>query len=342
MSELWLKYSNSDGSQNRVAVEGQKFTIGRHSSNDLSIVDGRLSREHLSIERFGDVFVVSDCGSSNGSSLNDEKLDAPVALKPGDVLDLGGVRIETEFEGQDTAEDNGDAAEPADAEAVNVPLPTSIPAESASSIPTSVFFIAPLLGVVILGLLAGLFYFAGGRGQPEIAANEFQLSTDDPDDPPVKEIETDATPRAGKTPEAVSNLGTANSTDGPTPQKSDLSESAKVEQAGGMFLRGIAQNDPKAFLTGEQAQKVASRIKQLSGDSALAANIASAKQNAAQIRSLAASTNLKPQFVAVAAMTKLGTRRGDVAKTAQAMSSTLEQLRTQLGSELADDTLLMV
>jgi hypothetical protein len=51
---------------------------------------------------------------------------------------------------------------------------------------------------------------------------------------------------------------------------------------------------------------------------------------------------LQPAFLAAAAITKLGSSRGDVAKTAQSMAATLDKLRTQIGSELAEDTLLMI
>jgi pSer/pThr/pTyr-binding forkhead associated (FHA) protein len=67
MTELWLKFKNGNGEEQRVRVEGEKFTVGRHSSSDLPIPNGKLSREHIKIDRFADIFVVSDCGSSNGT-----------------------------------------------------------------------------------------------------------------------------------------------------------------------------------------------------------------------------------------------------------------------------------
>ena len=350
MSELWLKYKDNNGAEKRVRVDGQKFIVGRHSNSDLSIVDGRLSREHLKIERFGDLFMATDCGSSNGSKINDVALDSPVALKNGDLLDLGGLKIEAELNGG-----NGASVEAptVDDKSADVPPDSAVAAVNANvyseptngSFPTSIFFIAPILGLIVLSLVGGLIYFSSGKTKNEVAANEFQYSSDD-DDPPVKNKtvrETDASPVVTSSP-AGKNASTisANSTpDLPAATPADP-ESAKVEQNGTAFLRKAAQNDPKAFLTGEQAKRVGVRIKQLSGNSALAANISSARQNSSQINSLARSTNLQPQFLAVAAITKLGSSRGDVAKTAQSMAGTLDKLRTQIGSELAEDTLLMI
>ena len=79
MIELWLKYTDRDGEILRVIVDKDKFAIGRHSENDLAIADSRLSREHALVERFGDVFVVSDRGSSNGTELNGAAIDEPAA-----------------------------------------------------------------------------------------------------------------------------------------------------------------------------------------------------------------------------------------------------------------------
>ncbi|NOT48714.1 MAG: hypothetical protein HOP17_13320, partial [Acidobacteria bacterium] len=108
------------------------------------------------------------------------------------------------------------------------------------------------------------------------------------------------------------------------------------------FLRQIAQNDPRAFLTGEQAAKVNAKVKQVGRSSALADNLNSARKNAAAIKSLAVSKNLKPEFLAVAAITKLGTSRGDVLQTAQGIADVYDQLGIHIGNENFDDALLMV
>jgi hypothetical protein len=110
---------------------------------------------------------------------------------------------------------------------------------------------------------------------------------------------------------------------------------------GAAFLRRIALNDPKAFLTGEQAKLVNDKIKQVTSP-ALADNINAARQNSAKIKSIAESKSLKPQFLATAAITKLGSNRGDVLQTAEAMAETFEKLRTPVGNEFASDALLMV
>ena len=106
------------------------------------------------------------------------------------------------------------------------------------------------------------------------------------------------------------------------------------------FLKKIAQNGDKAFLTGEQAKRVSAKVKQIGSSSALADNINSAKKNGAQIKALATAKNLKPQMLAVAAITKLGGSRGDVMAAATSMADVLDKLTIQLGNEFPDDCLL--
>src|SRR5438552_18449247 len=96
MLTLFLKFTDQ-GEEKRIGIDKEKFAVGRHSGNDLSIVDARLSREHVRIDRFGDVFVISELGSSNGTNLNGEMLTDPTALKDGDKLELGGFEIEVEM-----------------------------------------------------------------------------------------------------------------------------------------------------------------------------------------------------------------------------------------------------
>ena len=128
----------------------------------------------------------------------------------------------------------------------------------------------------------------------------------------------------------------------PLLHRKNLPDTVKIELNSTLFLRRIAQNDQTAFLTSEQAQILNSKIKQFGSSAALADNIKSAKANAAQIQSLANSKNLKPQFLAVAALAKLGNSRGNVLQTAQSMAEILDKLSTQVGSELANDSLLVI
>ncbi len=352
---LWLKFKDENGDKQRVAVDGEVFTVGRHSSNDLTITDSRLSREHIRIEKINGVFIVSDSGSSNGTSINGAKLSGETNLKDGDLLDLGGglqitAEIEAAVEEPSYTPPEADVDLPGQSQAsppVYAPVASARP--SGDGIPTSFFILAPALGIIVLVIVGGVMFLFFRDTGPVADDNDNEIVYSDGDDDTVDDDDTpkpllkSPTPSTGGTP---SNAGTTaipltgpGGTETPPP---NLSETAKIEQNGAAFLRRVAQNEPKAFLTGDQAQKVNAKVKQIGKSSALADNINAARKNAVQIKSLAVSKNLTPQFLAVAAITKLGSGRGDIMQAATSVADVYDKLATQIGSELGDDALLMV
>ncbi|HEV8590713.1 MAG TPA: FHA domain-containing protein [Pyrinomonadaceae bacterium] len=346
MQELRLIFDDENGTETSATVRGEAFFIGRHSSCDLAITDARLSREHLRIERFDGEYFASDLGSSNGSTLNGETLTGPMKLNDGDLIVLGGgVELQARFEVTALPAAKVEQATPKTEQEPGPELPTkSVAAESqTSSLP--LFIIAPLLGLIVLAFAGGLIYLFSSKNKPPASNNGFQYSSDT--DEPInkkkdKPASDDGTPTPSKSIE-VNSGDTLPPTDSNTPPSQTPSgEYANIEKSGSLFLREIAANDPRAFITGDQAKRVSSKVKQFSGSSALAANIDSAKKNAAQLRSLATAKNLKPQFLAVAAIAKLGSTRGDVLQTAAGMADVLDKLGTQIGNEFGEDALLMI
>jgi hypothetical protein len=346
MEELWLKFIDTEGQSRRERVGGERFIVGRQSDCDLCIPDGKLSREHLEIERIGYNFIVSDLGSSNGTTLNGANLSGRVALSNGDRLNLGGsIEMTAEFASEQlaaapvAAEDNNGQAFEAPA-AASSPQPQTNAAPE-GGFPMSIFLIAPVLGLLVILLVGGSIYmFSGGKRQDPVDNSDVVYKSDDEEDKPVnkKPKSTDDDEPSNQT----SSPNTSPTPDiPPLPSPSNTGEGGKSEVDGAAFLRRIALNDPKAFLTGEQAKLVNDKIKQVTSP-ALADNINAARQNSAKIKSIAESKSLKPQFLATAAITKLGSNRGDVLQTAEAMAETFEKLRTPVGKEFASDALLMV
>jgi clan AA aspartic protease (TIGR02281 family) len=65
-------------------------TIGRHSSNDVVIGDTKVSRHHLQIIRDdAGNFRVTDCGSTNGTYVNERKITGETGLAYSDVIRIG-------------------------------------------------------------------------------------------------------------------------------------------------------------------------------------------------------------------------------------------------------------
>lgn len=345
MKELRLKYIDERGETNRVSVGDEIFTIGRHSENDLCIPDNRLSREHARIERFADSFYAADCNSSNGTTLNGARLTESVALRNGDRLNLGGgLIIDVEIVSDEPKTYQSAATE--NIYATNIETSSQISpnsqsvsaASGSSSIPTAFFWLAPVFGLVILIFVGGLFFAFSGK--KEIAQNsDVEIYT------PRTKSPTDETPTPRKNDSpGSSNAATSPTNDStnslPTPKVS--ADAEKVEQNVTAFLRRIAQSDARAFLTGKQMEIVNSKINQFKSSSALAENLKAVKKNAAQFETLANSKNLKAQFLATAALAKIGNNRGDPLAVANAMLPILNDLKITLDNKLADDNLLII
>jgi pSer/pThr/pTyr-binding forkhead associated (FHA) protein len=366
MTELWLKYKNEKGEEIRLPVEQEKFAIGRHSENDLSIANWAISRQHAEIERFADVFVISDVGSSLGTKINGAQLDEPVALHKGDKIILGG-EFEIEIElisdddkaavsaGNDKADSENDknevggAGNSASAQGAAVSSASS----GGSSIPTSFFYIAPLFGIVVLLSIGGILIATGGGNEKkEPKSNEYVYTNEKRNlrepTPETNEVLPEETPstieinqNSIENSSELPNVSTPEETNSqPSPRIS--SELEKVEVNSASFLRRIAQSEPRAFLLGKHQEIVQSKINQFKNSTVLADNLKSAKKNEAAIKSLASSKNLKPQFLTVAALARLGNSRGDVLQTAQAMAEVLDEMTRNIGDERSDDALLVI
>ena len=64
-------------------------TIGRGDKADIRIEDPFASSRHARISRQGDVLVLEDLNSTNGTWLNGSPLDGPQPLHPGDRVRIG-------------------------------------------------------------------------------------------------------------------------------------------------------------------------------------------------------------------------------------------------------------
>ncbi|QDU59412.1 FHA domain protein [Planctomycetes bacterium Pan216] len=69
---------------------GQELRFGRQRNlNDIAISDGYISRRHFTIIATECEFMLADCGSSHGTTLNGHRVVDPVPLKDGDRIRAG-------------------------------------------------------------------------------------------------------------------------------------------------------------------------------------------------------------------------------------------------------------
>jgi len=76
----------------RFLLDADEVSSGRHPDSDIFLDDVTVSRKHATFRREGDVFLVRDVGSLNGTYVNRERIDE-TALKTGDEVQIGKFRL---------------------------------------------------------------------------------------------------------------------------------------------------------------------------------------------------------------------------------------------------------
>jgi class 3 adenylate cyclase len=79
--------------ERRIPIVGE-LTLGRAEGADLVIDDPEISRTHAVIAQTADGIEIRDLASLNGTWVNGERINAPAALAPGDVVKIGKTRVE--------------------------------------------------------------------------------------------------------------------------------------------------------------------------------------------------------------------------------------------------------
>jgi pSer/pThr/pTyr-binding forkhead associated (FHA) protein len=81
----------------RFPLDSQQLTVGRSGDNDLELRgDQYASAQHARIEPRGADVWVEDDGSTNGTYVNGQRIEAPRRLAPGDVVRIGETELRYE------------------------------------------------------------------------------------------------------------------------------------------------------------------------------------------------------------------------------------------------------
>ncbi len=169
MSNAKLKF---DGKE--VAIDSTVTTLGRTSDNTAAfITDSNVSRYHAEIEERDGEFWLIELGSSNGTTVNGEKVDSEKSLDDGDIIVLGGSsRIEFFLEKENTEVEDKSASEAITS--AETPLATE-KAETAGNDPAPAKFpwvlgvMGAVVGLAIVSVGAVLL-FSFFRSEPKCEA----------------------------------------------------------------------------------------------------------------------------------------------------------------------------
>ena len=156
MASAKLKF---DGRE--IEIDENVTTLGRASDNVVSFVaDSNISRYHADIEqREGSKFWLTELGSSNGTTVNGERVEQEKLLANGDVILLGGsskIEFLLEEEPEEKGEDNKDASENSAISAQEAEIAED--AKTTSKLPWILGAIGILCGLAII-CVAGVFLF---------------------------------------------------------------------------------------------------------------------------------------------------------------------------------------
>ncbi|MDH5606323.1 MAG: FHA domain-containing protein [Anaerolineae bacterium] len=116
----------------------KELVLGRDVDNDIVINDAEISRQHIRLVLQNNGFVINDLNSTNGTFVNETRISAPTALRPGDIIRAGdNVTLvyeeisdpdRTVMSGGDSAAAAAPPARPAPAPAAVAPPPAAAPA----------------------------------------------------------------------------------------------------------------------------------------------------------------------------------------------------------------------
>jgi predicted component of type VI protein secretion system len=85
----FLYVERGPGAGQLVPVKQGALVMGRSSSADLRLQHPSISRRHAQLTRRGDLLLLKDLGSQNGTFLNRGRVTGEVAMMPGDEISMG-------------------------------------------------------------------------------------------------------------------------------------------------------------------------------------------------------------------------------------------------------------
>ncbi len=83
----------AEGKRLEIPEHQSEVTLGRSPECDFPLEDQNISRRHALVKRTWNGFTVQDLGSKNGVLVNGKRAEGAVAIKDGDEVQIGGVKM---------------------------------------------------------------------------------------------------------------------------------------------------------------------------------------------------------------------------------------------------------
>ena len=78
----------------RTIIRGEAFTLGRRPDCDLTLGAGDVSGNHAEINALGDVVILKDLNSTNGTYVNGHRITEPTPVGEGDLLQFASLEFQ--------------------------------------------------------------------------------------------------------------------------------------------------------------------------------------------------------------------------------------------------------
>lgn len=89
----WLVVRRGSMLDQMFRLDKSIVSLGRDAVSDIAINDLEVSRYHLRLLKQGDVYLLEDLGSTNGTCINGRRIAGRAQLSDGDVIALGDVIV---------------------------------------------------------------------------------------------------------------------------------------------------------------------------------------------------------------------------------------------------------
>jgi pSer/pThr/pTyr-binding forkhead associated (FHA) protein len=164
MAKATLMIIPFDQNPREMEISEGVISIGRTADNTISFpTDSNVSRYHAEIEVRGDEFWLVELGSSNGTTVNNERVDYERILLNGDVITFGGSStIEFYFASREKPVKNEPVVEPLEEEfheEIVEEKPVIKENKSSSNVPIMLGVAAAFVGVAIVSVGALAYVF---------------------------------------------------------------------------------------------------------------------------------------------------------------------------------------
>ena len=93
MPAFWIVVVEGNTSVRELEIVGTRI-VGRDPVADLTLEDPEASRQHAAITAADEAVLIEDLGSTNGTTVNDERLDERRPLREGDRVRIGTTVLE--------------------------------------------------------------------------------------------------------------------------------------------------------------------------------------------------------------------------------------------------------